>query len=169
MGPLRKTIALIDRYTEACGSLLAWLALAMCLVTCAVVLLRYGFDFGSVATQESVTYMHAALFMLAAGFTFKRGGHVRVDIFYRRFSARGQAWVNAVGTVLFLLPFCVFVLLVSWPFVHEAWLIREASAEPGGLPYIYLLKTLIPLLAINLALQGLAELLRNALFLVEDY
>jgi TRAP-type mannitol/chloroaromatic compound transport system permease small subunit len=168
MSSLRTLVGLIDRYTERCGSLLAWLCLAMTLVTCAVVLLRYGFSIGSVASQESVTYMHACLFMLAAAFTLKRGGHVRVDIFYRTYSARTKAWVDALGTIIFLLPFCIFIIGSSWQFVSDAWAIREGSAEPGGIPAIYLLKTLIPLLAFNLALQGLAELLRNALFLVDD-
>jgi TRAP-type mannitol/chloroaromatic compound transport system permease small subunit len=165
---LRALIRTIDSYTERCGLLLAWLCLAMTLVTCGVVLLRYGFGIGSVASQESVTYMHASLFMLAAAFTLKRGSHVRVDIFYRTFSPRGQAWINSMGAIVFLLPFCVFTIGISWQFVGDAWAIREASAEPGGIPAIYLLKTLIPLLALNLGLQGIAELLRNALLLVEE-
>lgn len=168
MSFLRTLIRIIDRYTERCGNLLAWLCLAMTLVTCGVVFMRYGFGIGSVASQESVTYMHASLFMLAAAFTLQRGGHVRVDIFYRNFSPRGQAWVNCIGAIVFLLPFCAFVIGASWQFVGNAWAIREASAEPGGIPAIYLLKTLIPLLAVNLGLQGFAELLRNALFLVEE-
>ena len=88
MTRLRSFIRLIDTYTEKSGQLLAWLCLAMTLMTCAVVLLRYGFGIGSVAAQESITYMHATLFMLAAAFTLRRGGHVRVDIFYRRLSQR---------------------------------------------------------------------------------
>lgn len=165
---LHGIIRLIDAYTEKSGRVLAWLCLAMTLVTCAVVFLRYGFGIGSVAAQESVTYMHATLFMLGAAFTLQRGGHVRVDIFYRRFSPRSRAWVNSVGAILFLLPFMVFILGVSWHFVAEAWAVREGSQDPGGLQGVFLLKSLILLMAINLVLQGLAEILRNALVLLED-
>ena len=168
MTRLRSLIRLIDTYTEKCGQLLAWLCLAMTLLTSAVVLLRYGFGVGSVAAQESITYMHAMLFMLAAAFTLKRGGHVRVDIFYRRFSARSCAWINSIGAIVFLLPFAVFIFGISWQFVAGAWAVREASQDPGGIPAVYLLKSLILLLAANLVLQGLAEFLRNALLLIED-
>jgi TRAP-type mannitol/chloroaromatic compound transport system permease small subunit len=105
--------------------------------------------------------------MLGAAYALKRGAHVRVDIFYRRFSPRTRAWVDALGGIVFLMPFCLFVLGVSWQFVTESWAIREISSEPGGIPAVYLLKTLIPLMAINLLLQGIAETLRNALVLAE--
>jgi len=168
MTALRNTVRLIDRFTDGSGRLLAWLCVIMALVSCLVVLLRYGFEFGSIAMQESVTYMHATVFMLGAAYTLKRGGHVRVDIFYRRLSRRDCAWVNSVGAVVFLLPFCLFLLGISWRFVSESWAVREGSPDPGGIHAVFLLKSLIPLLALNLFLQGLAELLRNLLFLVED-
>ena len=168
MTPLRRIIRLIDTYTEQSGQLLAWLCLAMTLATCAVVLLRYGFGIGSVAAQESVTYMHAMLFMLAAAFTLKRSGHVRVDIFYRRFSARNRAWINSIGAIVFLLPFTVFILGISWQYVAESWAVREGSQDPGGIQGVFLLKSLILLMAVNLFLQGLAEIFRNALRLLED-
>jgi TRAP-type mannitol/chloroaromatic compound transport system permease small subunit len=164
---LHTLIRIIDSYTEFTGKWLAWLCLAMTLVTCIVVLGRYGLGLGSVALQESITYMHASLFMLCAAFTLKRGGHVRVDIFYRNFSSRTRAWINSVGAIVFLLPFCVFVLGISWQFVTESWAIREGSQESGGIHAVYLLKTLIPLMAFNLLAQGVAETLRNTLRLVE--
>jgi TRAP-type mannitol/chloroaromatic compound transport system permease small subunit len=170
MMPLRTLIALIDSYTEGCGRLLAWLCLAMTLVTATVVFLRYGFGIGSVAAQESITYMHAMLFMLAAAFALKRNAHVRVDIFYRGFSPRTRAWVNSLGGIVFLLPFTVFILASSWHFVTEAWSVHEGSQDPGGIPAVFLLKSLIPLMALNLILQGIAETLRNALALLDpDY
>ncbi len=160
MGLTNTLIALIDRFTDATGRLLAWLVLAMALVTSVVVVMRYGFNAGSIAAQESVTYMHACLFMLGAAYALKHGAHVRVDIFYRKFSPRGQAWVNALGGVIFLLPLCLFITGASWNFVTESWAIHEISSEPGGLPYVYLLKSLIPAMALNLLLQGIAETLR---------
>ena len=167
MMPLRTFIALIDSYTEGCGRLLAWLCLSMTLVTASVVFLRYGFGIGSVAAQESITYMHAMLFMLAAAFALKRNAHVRVDIFYRGFSPRARAWVNSLGAIVFLLPFTVFIFASSWHFVIESWLVLESSQDPGGIPAVFLLKSLIPLMAINLLLQGIAETLRNALALLD--
>ncbi len=168
MQALRVFIRTVDHFTEQFGRWLAWLCLALALTVCLVVLLRYGLGAGSIALQESSTYLHALVFMLGAAYTLKHDGHVRVDIFYRRFSARGKAWVNSVGCILFLLPFSVFVGAISWPFVTEAWRILEGSPDPGGIHGVYLLKSLIPLMALSLLLQGLAELARNALVLVGE-
>ncbi len=164
---MRTLLTAIDRFTRLCGRALAWLTLAMVLVTSVVVLLRYGFGIGSVALQESVMYLHGLVFMLGAAYTLQRDGHVRVDVLYRNFSRRRRAWVDALGTLLFLLPFCGYVLLSSWEFVAVAWRVRETSTD-GGIPAVFLLKSLIPAMAILLALQGIAELLRAALVLCGD-
>lgn len=168
MSVLRTIVDSIDAFTDYTGRILAWLSLAMAALTALIVFLRYGFNIGSIAAQEAVIYMHGALFMLGAAYTLKVGGHVRVDIFYQRFSARAQAWVNSLGGIIFLLPLCVFILGVSWNYVTESWAIRESSPEAGGIPAVFLLKSLVPLMAINLFCQGLAEVLRNALVLVES-
>ena len=157
----------IDTFTDRCGRLLAWLLLFMAVLTTCVVFLRYGFNIGSIATQQAVTYMHGSVFLLGSAYALKTGAHVRVDIFYRNFSERTCAWINSLGGIVFLLPLCAFILLSSFGYVSESWSMRETSAEPGGIPAVFLLKTLIPLMAINLALQGLAEILRGALLLVE--
>ncbi len=164
---LRAIVRSIDNFTHYSGRLLAWLGLAMASLTTLVVLLRYGFNIGSMAAQEAVIYMHACLFMLGSAYTLKLGGHVRVDIFYQRFSPRNKAWVNSVGGIIFLLPLCIFIFAISANYVAESWAIAEISPEPGGIPGVFLLKTLIPLMAVNLFCQGLAEVLRNALVLVE--
>lgn len=164
---LRAVVHTIDSITDVSGRALAWLALAMGMLTAFIVVTRYGFGYNSIYIQELVVYLHGSLFMLGAAYALKRGAHVRVDIFYRRFSPRTRAWVDALGGIVFLMPFCLFVLGVSWQFVTESWAIREISSEPGGIPAVYLLKTLIPLMAINLLLQGIAETLRNALVLAE--
>ncbi|MEE8058957.1 MAG: TRAP transporter small permease subunit [Pseudomonadales bacterium] len=158
----------IDTLTDLTGRFLAWLTLLMMILLSLVVILRYGFEIGSIALQESVTYLHGAVFMLGAAYTLKRDGHVRVDIFYRHFSPRTKAWINSLGGIIFLLPLCVYIVVVSWDFVDQSWQIREVSSEPGGIPAVFLLKTLIPLLAINLGLQGLAEILRSTLILLEE-
>lgn len=158
----------IDTVTDFSGRLLSWLSLTMALLTTFVVLLRYGFNVGSITSQEAVIYMHGSLFMLGAAYTLKSDSHVRVDIFYQKFSVRGRAWVNSLGGIVFLLPLCVFILGVSWNYVAESWAIREVSPEPGGIPAVFLLKSLLPLMALNLLIQGIAETLRNTLILVGD-
>jgi len=168
MSVLRAWVHYIDTFTEHSGRLLAWLALAMALVTATVVFLRYGLNTGSIAAQEAVTYMHGCLFMLGAAFGLKHGSHVRVDIFYRNFSPRARAWVNSLGGIVFLMPLCAFIGFSSWNYVAESWAIRETSPEPGGIPAVFLLKSLIPLMAFNLFLQGLAETLRSTLELVGE-
>ena len=168
MTVLRKLVHYIDAFTDFSGRILAWLALGMALLTTAIVVLRYGFNTGSIFAQELVTYMHATLFMLGTAFTLKRDGHVRVDIFYRRFSPRTQAWVNCVGAILFLIPFCLFLIGISWSFVMQAWQIREGSPDPGGIHGVFLLKSLIPLMASMLLVQCLAELGRNMLVLLDE-
>ena len=168
MPVLRACVHYIDLFTDRSGRLLAWLVLAMALLTSVIVIQRYGFNIGSIAAQEAVVYMHGCLFMLGAAYTLKTESHVRVDIFYRNFSPRTRAWVNSLGSIVFLLPLCVFIGFASWNYVSESWLVRETSPEPGGIPAVFLLKSLIPLMAVNLFLQGLAETLRNALVLVEE-
>ncbi len=159
-------LRLIDAFIGGSGRLLAWCSMAMALLTTAVVILRYGFATGSIAMQEAVTYLHGSLFMLGVAYALRQGAHVRVDIFYRKFTPRQQAWVNALGGIVFLLPMCAVIVVLSWGYVADAWAIRESSPEPGGIPYLYLLKTLLPLMAINLAVAGIADVLTNARQLV---
>jgi len=167
MSLLRKLVQLIDTFTDRSGRLLAWLALAMAVLTTLIVVMRYGFNTGSIFAQELVTYLHSSLFMLGAAYALKTGAHVRVDIFYRGFSDRGKAWVNALGGVVFLIPLCLFITGASWHYVSESWGMREVSTEQGGIQAVFLLKSLIPAMAINLLLQGVAETLRSALLLTQ--
>ncbi|NIR60255.1 MAG: TRAP transporter small permease subunit [Gammaproteobacteria bacterium] len=156
---LDRLTRLLDGLNEWVGRTIAWLTLAMVLVTFAVVVLRYGFNLGWIAMQESITYMHALVFMLGASYTLKHEGHVRVDILYRGMSARGRAWVDLLGALLLLLPTCAYILVSSWDYVARAWSLHESSPEPGGLPGVYLLKTAIPVMAVLLGLQGVAQAL----------
>lgn len=142
------------RLIAALGWSVAWLTLVMTLLTFAIVILRYGFNLGWIWLQESVTYLHALIFMVAAAWAFQTDDHVRVDIFYRDRSDRYRAAVNLAGTLLFLAPFSVFLLLIGWDYVAAAWATREASREAGGLPLVWLLKSLILLLPALLLLQS---------------
>ncbi len=156
----------LDCLAEITGRTTAWLTLIMVIITSLVVLLRHVFGIGLIALQESVTYMHALVFMLGAGYTLKHQGHVRVDIYYRRFGPRGRAWVDALGGLVFALPLVLFIGFSSLGFVQRAWAIHEISTDSGGLPFVYLLKSLLPLMALSLSLQILAEVLRNLLVLM---
>ncbi|WP_163649667.1 TRAP transporter small permease subunit [Modicisalibacter sp. 'Wilcox'] len=165
-GPsLPAPLAWIDAITERLGKALAWLVMAMMLIQFLIVVLRYLFNFNSIPMQESVMYMHATLFLLAAGYTLKHDGHVRVDIFYRTFSPRKQAWVDLLGTLLLLLPFMVFVIATSLGYVGKSWAILEGSPDTGGIPGVFLLKTLIPLFAGLMILQGIGEVIRKSLII----
>jgi TRAP-type mannitol/chloroaromatic compound transport system permease small subunit len=160
------TIRAIDRVTDLTGRLVSWLTLAMVVVTMVIVVLRYYFESGSIALQESITYLHGLVFMLGIAFTLQRGGHVRVDIFYRGFSPRRKALVDLVGGLVFLLPVSLLIFIFSWDYVAASWAIGETSEERSGIKGIYLLKTLLLLMPATLLLQGVSEILKSALVLM---
>jgi len=146
----------IDALNERVGRLAAWLVLVMVFITFLVVVLRYGFNFGRISLQESTTYLHAFVFMLAGAYTLKHNEHVRVDIFYQDMFTQNKAKVDLFGTLFLLLPFAGFIFWVSFDYVLNSWKLLEGSREAGGLPFVYILKTLIPLMAIFLFLQAIS-------------
>lgn len=148
----------LDALTELIGRALAWLLPVMVLITITVVVLRYLFDTGTIALQEAVVYLHGSLFMLGLGYTLKRDGHVRVDVLAQQLGPRARAWVELCGHTLFLLPLCALIAWYSWDYVAASWRVREASPDSGGLPYVYLLKSLLPLSAALLGLQAFVEM-----------
>jgi TRAP-type mannitol/chloroaromatic compound transport system permease small subunit len=150
----------IDRVNGAIGRSFAWLALAVVLLQFSVVVMRYLFGVGSIWLSEAIFYGHAAMLMLAAAWTLKEGGHVRVDVFYADASPRTKAWVDLLGALLLLLPFMAVLLWFTWPYVARSWAILERSRETSGIPAVFLLKTLIPIFAVTMALQGLAQAIR---------
>ena len=133
----------------------------MVLGTCLIVLLRYGFDIGSIAMQESINYMHAMVFLLGAAYTLKYNEHVRVDIFYTGFSARKKAFVDLFGSLFILMPVMIFIFWISWQYVVDSWQVLESSREAGGLAGVYVLKTFILLMPVLLLMQALANVLRS--------
>ncbi len=151
----------IERFIDWAGRAVAWLTLLMVIVTFVVVVLRYVFDIGWIGLQESVTYMHAMVFMVGAAWAMQQRAHVRVDIFYSRFSARTQAWVDLLGSLLLLLPVMIYIAWISWTYVADSWSVLEGSREAGGLPAVFLLKSLIPVLALLLTLQALVQIIRS--------
>ena len=160
-----RTIALadrIDRLNAAIGGTVAWACLLVVVVQFTVVVMRYVLGLGSIWLTETIIYGHATLFMLASAWTLREGGHVRVDIFYADAGPRRRALVDLCGALLLLLPFMLVLLWFAVPYVARSWAIWETSRETSGLPAVYLLKTLIPLFALLMALQGVSQAIRAA-------
>jgi len=158
----------LDRIGDSVGRAVMWLAVLLVVLQLAVVLLRYGFSTSFIQLQESVVYTHATLFMLGIAYTMLHEGHVRVDILYADLSPRRRALIDLIGIVFAAIPFALLVLWTSWPFVSASWRIREGAIAYGGLPFQYLLKSLIPLMAFLLLLQAVAHLCRSALVLAGE-
>lgn len=140
----------------------------MALMTFVIVILRYGFDSGWIWMQESVVYMHGALFMLAGGYTLLKENHVRVDIFYRPLSHTYKATIDLCGAILLLLPTCALMLFYGFPYVAASWGVLEGSKEAGGIPAVFLLKSIILLGALLLGFQGLSQAGRSILTLTGE-
>ncbi len=154
----------LDAFSIRVGHAVSWLTLLMVLVTFVIVVLRYVFGTGLIWLQESLTWMHAAVFMLGAAYTLQREEHVRVDIFYRKMSEQQRAWVNLLGVLVFIFPMCAFFVYESIDYVAASWSLREVSRNSGGLSYpaVPLLKSVLVIMPVAVALQGLALLLRAA-------
>jgi len=150
------------------GHTVAWLAVAMVVVQFLIVILRYVFDLGWISLQESVTYMHSTLFMLAMAYTLQLDGHVRVDIFYRRMGRRGRALVDLLGTVFLLFPVCIFIIISGWDYVAESWKQMEGSREAGGIPAVWVLKSLIIAMPVLLLIEGAVWVGRAFLCLISS-
>lgn len=155
---LHKIETHISSFNDLIGRTVSWLVCAMVGITFLIVVMRYGFNAGSIAIQESVVYLHSIVFMLAIAYTYKHNGHVRVDIFYSSFNERKKAWVDLLGTLFLLIPFCIYLVSASWEYASNAWRLLEGSREAGGLPLVFILKSLVPLMPALLLIQGLATL-----------
>lgn len=149
------------------GRLAAWLVLSMTLMQFVVVIMRYFFYYGLIPMQESIWYMHGLLFMLGAGYTLAKDGHVRLDVFYRNAAKRTKAWVNLAGSFVFLLPFCIVNFVFGWSLVLNSWAVKEGSMETNGLPYIYLFKTVILVFSVIVAIEGVSLAIKSLLDLTE--
>ncbi|HEX9732167.1 MAG TPA: TRAP transporter small permease subunit [Thermoanaerobaculia bacterium] len=155
----------LDRLSEWIGLGAGWLTLAMVLIGAYNAVVRklghtMGWTLSSNAYIELQWYLFSLVFLLGAAYALRRGAHVRVDVLYGRVGSRGRAWINLAGTVAFLIPFCVFVLWVSWPSVRNSWAVREVSPDPGGLPR-YPIKTVILVAFALLLLQSVSEIVKQ--------
>jgi len=166
MNRLKSIANAIDATNDWIGRGISWLTLGMVLVTLAVVLMRYIFGLGSTLLQESIVYMHATVFMVCAGYALVHNGHVRCDVFYGAASLRTKAIIDIVGTFLFLIPMCILIVWVAWPYAAASWAVLEGSPEGRmGIPAVFLLKTLVLVFAGLLALQAVSLVLQSALLL----
>lgn len=157
---LKQLARRLETVSDATGRVVAWLTLALVLLVAYDVAMRYLFRAGSVGLQELEWHLFALIFLLGAGYTLKHDEHVRVDIVYQRLHPYYRAWIDFLGAVLFLLPFCAVIIVASIPFVSDAFLYNEGSPDPGGLPYRFLIKAAVPVGFFLLALQGVAMALR---------
>ena len=160
---LRAICRAIDGINLWLGQGVAWLTVLVVLVVFANVVMRYLLNSSFVFMQELEWHLFAMIFLLGGGYTLCKDGHVRVDIFYQRFSPRGRAWLNLIGVLFFLLPGCYLVITTALPFVNSSLQMLEGSPDPGGLPYRFILKSMIPLAFLLIALQGVAMGIRSVL------
>lgn len=167
MNALLAFARLIDGLTERVGRAAIWLVLAATLISAGNALARYTLGESSNAWLEIQWYLFGALFLLAAGYTLKHNGHVRIDIVYNRFGPRGQAWIDLAGGLFFLLPMAGLLMWLSWPMFHEAWVTHEISPDAGGLAR-WPVKLLLPLGFALLMLQGVAEIIKRIGVLTGD-
>jgi TRAP-type mannitol/chloroaromatic compound transport system permease small subunit len=158
---LNRILAASESFIDWTGRTVSWLSLALVLVTFTVVVLRYVFDDGSIALQEVGTYLHACIFLVGMAYTLQQDAHVRVDIFYARLSKHNKAWVDLFGSLFMLLPFMLFISWISWSYIIDSWSVLEGSREAGGLPGVFLLKSLILVMTALLSLQALTQVARN--------
>ena len=162
---LDNTRSLINNINEWIGRSVAWFIIAMVIITFFNVVMRYGFNFGLIAIQESVIYFHSFIFMLAIAYTYKHNEHVRVDIFYSKYTEKQKAWTDLLGSVFLLFPFCVYLIFSSWEYASNSWKLFEGSREAGGLPLVFILKTLVPIMPALLLLQGLSTVCNSVLII----
>ena len=163
---LEKIVRIIDGLSDKIGYLVGWLTTIMVLVVFYDTFMRYVFQKGNVALQELEWHLFAVVFLIGAAYTLKQGGHVRVDIIYLKLSDKAKAWIDLLGTFVFLIPFSIMVILSTKGFIVNSWSVREVSPDPGGLPARYILKTMIPLGFSLLLVQGLSEACKSFMIIM---
>lgn len=167
MSWMLRIMGVLDSINRTVGRGVAWVSFLMVAVVTVDVVMRYLFRTSFVFVQELEWHLFGVLFLVGAGYTLLHDDHVRVDVFYQRFSPKTQAWINLLGTLFFLLPGCYLVVVTSWQFVMNSWAVREASPDPGGIPARYILKSAIPIGFSLIALQGVSLGLKSLLVILE--
>lgn len=158
LGRIERTLSPVSVWI---GRIIPWLMPVLVAVTFSVVVLRYSFNYGTVWMQESITYLHAFILMLCMGYTQHCDEHVRVDIFYSRLSVKKRRLINLLGNIVLLVPLSITILISSFGYALRSWLVLEGSIEVGGLPLVFILKSLIPLMALLLLVQSIVDITKN--------
>lgn len=156
----------IDTLNEWVGRGVAWVTFLVVLVVFTDVVMRYAFKTSFVFVQELEWHLFAFIFLMGAGYTLAKDGHVRVDIIYQRLSPKAKAWVNLFGVIFFLLPGCYMIIATSYKFVYTSWAMGEGSPDPGGIPYRFIIKSTIPIGFVLVTLQGLSLSLRSLMVIL---
>lgn len=164
---LLKTKQAIDKITDKTGKYISWLTTILVLLVCYDVAARYIFKFSSVAVQELEWHIFAAIFLLGASYTLKTNQHVRVDLVYSRLTPKKQAFIDLAGTLVFLIPFCIIIIISSENFVINSFIMGESSPDPGGLPARYIIKAILPISFFLLLIQGFSLLINSIFVLLE--
>ena len=161
MSNIKIASSLIDRLNERIGRAISWLSLGLVLVVLVDVAMRYIFRYTQTWMIELEWHLYAALFLLSAGYTLLHDKHVRVDLFYARYSVKRKAWVDLIGHTLLLLPWCYVVITTGYRYMVNSWYIREGSDQPGGLPARYVIKSAIAIGFVLLLLQGVSQIIKG--------
>ena len=156
-----------DRFSEFIGKVSAALMILLLINVFYDVIARYFFQASSIGLQELEWHLFASMFLLGIAYTLKEEGHVRVDVIYEKLSEKNRAWINCIGCLLFLLPFCALVIWYGYDFALESYHLNETSGDPGGLSHRWLIKSMIPLSALAVIFSGLGMLIKNLRCLVE--
>jgi len=143
------------------GKISSWFSLALVLLISADVLLRYVFNFSTASLYEMEWHLFAIIFLLASPYTLQKNRHVRVDVFYNNFSKRKKNIIDLIGNIIFLIPFSFIIFYTSLPFVEDSYSILESSPDPGGLPYRFIIKSIIPIAFFLLMIQGILNTIKN--------
>ncbi len=165
MQALALFVAAVSRLNSVVGKAFSWLALASVMVCFTVVVQRYAFSTTHLWMQDLYVWLNGVMFMAVAGYTLQIDGHVRVDIFYRSATVRRKAVLDLIGVLLFLLPFCTVLWVWGFEYVKRSWTLLEPSANPGGMPGLFILKSFLLVFVVLVALQGLAMACRSVLVL----
>ncbi|MEX6633713.1 TRAP transporter small permease subunit [Hyphococcus lacteus] len=153
---------LIEKFVRKTGHTVMWLLIIMALIQFGIVVLRYVFGINKIYMQESITYMHGTVFLLAGGYALLTNDHVRVDIFYGEASEKRKALIDFLGTYFLLFPVCLLLLWTASPYVGNSWAVNEGSPQSSGIQGIYLLKSLIPMFALLMIMAGFTIATRAA-------
>jgi len=163
---IKTIIHLIDQLNTLIGKSVAWVTLLLVITVFSDVVMRYLFNTSFVFVQELEWHLFAFIFLMGAGYTLLKDGHVRVDIIYQKLSKKARAWINVIGVIFFLFPGCIMIILTSFSFFSNSYNMMECSPDPGGIPCRFIIKSAIPMGFTLVFLQGISLFLKNLMIIL---